>query len=66
MYCYCTVNPPVREFVDPIGVVTKTVLAVRAALFAIAQLALTVVTVFPVMVQTTPVPEMVTPVAPVR
>jgi hypothetical protein len=60
-----TVNVTVP--VVPIGVVTETFLAVRLALAAMTQFALTVVAVgVPVMVQVTFVPDAVTAVAPVR
>ena len=59
-------NAAARVLVVPIGVVAVTFLAVRAAPFVIAQFALIDVAVVPVTVQVTPLPEIVTPVAPVR
>ena len=59
-------NAPVKVLVVPIGVVTVTFLALRAAPAVMAQLALTVVAVDVIPVHVTPPPEMVTAVAPVR
>lgn len=64
--CYCTVKAPASVLVVPIGVVAVTFLAVRPVPFVIAQLALMVVAVVLVTVQSTPPPETVTTVAPVR
>lgn len=62
----CTVNAPVKVLVPPFGVVAATFLAESVAVAVMTQFALMVVALVPVTVQVTPVPDMVTAVAPCR
>ena len=62
----CTENAPVKMLVVPIGVTTLTFLALTVAPAVIAQLALTVPAVDVMPLHVTPVPEIVTAVAPTR